>query len=263
MSELMAARGLTKRPVVTLGGDVVAQVKDTVFDGPAGRVTGFTLSGRGLLAGPLKQSLPWNAVHSLGRHAVMIRGLDALAEPAAVVARDEAAHGQVLGAKVLTDTGAEVGTVLDIVVEGGTSGRVVGFRIAAREALEPGSKRRRHKVFVPRGETLAVSGQALVIPADATRFVADDLAGFVSQVEAFQLRSAAARRPETEGSAHGGTRTGFDAGTPDATRTGIDAGTSDATRTGIDAGTPDATRTGFGQGARSGVQDGFEKGTTA
>lgn len=50
-----------------------------------------------------------------------------------------------------------------------------------------------HKVFVPRGETLAVSGQALVIPADATRFVADDLAGFVSQVEAFRIRSTAAR----------------------------------------------------------------------
>jgi sporulation protein YlmC with PRC-barrel domain len=193
MSELTAARALSGRPVVTLGGDVVAQIKDTVFDGPAGRVTGFTLSGRGLLAGPLKQSLPWGAVHSVGRHAVMIRSREVLAEPGAVVARGEAAHGRVLGAKVLTDAGAEVGTVLDIVVETGTSGRVVGFRIAARETLEPGSKRRRHKVFVPRGETLAVSGQALVIPADATRFVAEDLAGFVSQVEAFHVRSAMAR----------------------------------------------------------------------
>ncbi|MET7437366.1 PRC-barrel domain-containing protein [Streptomyces sp. NPDC004082] len=213
MSELMAARGLTKRPVVTLGGDVVAQIKDTVFDGPAGRVTGFTLSGRGLLAGPLKQSLPWNAVHSLGRHAVMIRGTEVLAEPAAVVAKGEATHGRVLGARVLTDTGSEVGTVLDVVVEGGDSGRVVGFRIAARESLEPGSKRRRHKVFVPRGETLAVSGQALVIPADATRFVADDLAGFVSQVEAFHLRGGAARTAAPEEGAPGGSRDGFEKGT--------------------------------------------------
>ena len=93
--------------------------------------------------------------------------------------------------------GTEVATVLDLVVEAGISGRVVGFRIAARQTLESGSKRRRRKVYVPRGETLAVSGQALVIPADATRFVADDLAGFAAQVEAFRLRDTADRTEPT------------------------------------------------------------------
>ncbi|MFI7141496.1 PRC-barrel domain-containing protein [Streptomyces massasporeus] len=52
MNELLAARSLTTLPVVTLGGDAVAQLKDTVFDAAAGRITGFTLSGRGLLSGP-------------------------------------------------------------------------------------------------------------------------------------------------------------------------------------------------------------------
>ncbi|GGX75735.1 PRC-barrel domain-containing protein [Streptomyces minutiscleroticus] len=189
MSGLTAARDLAKRPVVTLDGEAVAQIKDTVFDGPAGRIVGFTLSGRGLLAGPLRQSLPWEAVHSLGGHAVMIRGREALAEPAAVVARKEAAGGHVLGARVLTDAGAEIGTVLDIVVEGGTSGRVVGFRIAASESLVPGSRRRRRKVYVPRGETLAVSGTALVVPAGVTHFVADDLPSFVGQIDAFRARA--------------------------------------------------------------------------
>ncbi|GAB2727497.1 PRC-barrel domain-containing protein [Streptomyces bullii] len=185
MSELMAARSLTTRPVVTLGGDAVAQVKDTVFDAAAGRVTGFTLSGRGLLSGPLKQSLPWSGVHSLGHDAVMIRDPDVLVATDAVVARREALRGRVLGAQVLTDAGTEVGTVLDVVVEGGTSGRVVGFRIAAHRSLVPGSRRHRRRVYVPRGETLAVSGRALVIPADATRYVADDLPAFVARVGAF------------------------------------------------------------------------------
>ncbi|MEU6916733.1 PRC-barrel domain-containing protein [Streptomyces olindensis] len=186
MNELMAARSLTTLPVVTLGGDAVAQVKDTVFDAAAGRVTGFTLSGRGLLSGPLKQSLPWAAVHSLGHDAVMIRDALALQDTSVVVARREAQQGRVLHAKVLTDEGSEVGTVLDVVVEGGTSGRVVGFRIAAAKALVQGSRRRRHRVYVPRGETLAVSGRALVIPADATRYVADDLTDFVARVGAFR-----------------------------------------------------------------------------
>ncbi|MFH8498505.1 PRC-barrel domain-containing protein [Streptomyces coeruleorubidus] len=185
MNELMAARSLTTLPVVTLGGEAVAQVKDTVFDAAAGRVTGFTLSGRGLLSGPLKLSLPWAAVHSLGHDAVMIVDAGALADTPVVVARREAQQGRVLHAKVLTDEGAEVGTVLDVVVEGGTSGRVVGFRIAAGKALVQGSRRRRHRVYVPRGETLAVSGRALVIPADATRYVADDLPSFAARVGAF------------------------------------------------------------------------------
>ncbi|GAA4309078.1 PRC-barrel domain-containing protein [Streptomyces venetus] len=185
MNELMAARSLTTLPVVTLGGEAVAQIKDTVFDAAAGRITGFTLSGRGLLSGPLKQSLPWTAVHSLGHEAVMIVDAGVLADTPVVVARREAQQGRVLHARVLTDEGAEVGTVLDVVVEGGTSGRVVGFRIAAGKDLVRGSRRRRHRVYVPRGETLAVSGRALVIPADATRYVADDLPSFAARVGAF------------------------------------------------------------------------------
>ncbi|MFB6846779.1 PRC-barrel domain-containing protein [Streptomyces sp. NPDC056373] len=186
MNELLAARSLTTLPVVTLGGDAVAQVKDTVFDAAAGRITGFTLSGRGLLSGPLKQSLPWPAVHALGPHAVMIRDALALQDTTVVVARREAQQGRVLHAKVLTDEGTDVGTVLDVIVEGGTSGRVVGFRIAAAKALVQASRRRRHRVYVPRGETLAVSGRALVIPADATRYVADDLPAFVARGGAFR-----------------------------------------------------------------------------
>ncbi|MEU0248221.1 PRC-barrel domain-containing protein [Streptomyces sp. NPDC006235] len=185
MNELRAARSLTTLPVVTLGGDAVAQVKDTVFDTAAARVTGFTLSGRGLLSGPLKQSLPWTAVHSLGHDAVMIVDAGALADTPVAVARRAALQGRVLHAKMLTDEGAEVGTVLDVVVEGGTSGRVVGFRIAAGKALARGSGRHRHRVYVPRGETLAVSGRTLVVPADAIRFAADDLPAFAARVGAF------------------------------------------------------------------------------
>ncbi|WP_171169161.1 PRC-barrel domain-containing protein [Streptomyces sp. I05A-00742] len=191
MNALMLASELAKRPVVTLGGEAVAEVKDTVFDASAGQITGFTLNGRGLLAGPLKQSLPWSSVHALGRHAVMIPGRESLAEPAAVVASGEAAHGAVPGAKVLTDEGVEAGSVLDVVVA--PDGRVVGFRISATEALGHRDHRRR-TVFVPRGEALAVSGRALVVPADACHFVADDLPSFTTQVEIFSGRAASGQR---------------------------------------------------------------------
>ncbi|GGM07659.1 photosystem reaction center subunit H [Streptomyces fumigatiscleroticus] len=175
MHEPMTVRSLTTRPVVTLGGDAVAQVKDTVLDAGAGHVTGFTLSGRGLLSGALKRALPWPAVHSLGHDAVMIRDLRDLTPAAVVMAGGEALRSRVLGARVVTDAGTEVGTVLDVVVEGGTGGRVVGFRIAARKAFVPGSRHRRRRVYVPRGETLDVCGRTLVIPAETARRAAEDL----------------------------------------------------------------------------------------
>ncbi|MDT0611886.1 PRC-barrel domain-containing protein [Streptomyces lancefieldiae] len=182
MNELMAARSLTTRPVVTLGGDAVAHVKDTVCDAEAARITGFTLTGRGLLSGLLKEGLPWPAVYALGHDAVMIRDRRGLVSAAAMMAHQQALRGRVLGARVLTESGAEIGTVLDVVVEGGTGGRVVGFRVAASKRFVPGPTRHRRRVYVPRGETLTVVGRALVLPDLAVRQVADDLSGFTALV---------------------------------------------------------------------------------
>ncbi|MGY0065582.1 PRC-barrel domain-containing protein [Streptomyces sp. QTS137] len=188
MSGLLAVRCLTTLPVVTLGGDAVAHVKDTVLDPVAGCVTGFTLTGRTLLSGPLPRDLPWPAVHSLGRHAVMVRDEEALCDLPLSVARRDALRGRLLGAQVLTDEGEALGTVLDVLVEGGVSGRIVAFRLAARRDLVPGSRHRLYRVYVPRGEAVSVSGRSLVVPAHATTYVTDDLPGFVARAGAFHAR---------------------------------------------------------------------------
>ena len=184
MNGLTAVRSLTTLPVVTLGGDAVAHVKDTVFDTAAGRIASFTLTGRTLMSGPLPQDLPWPAVHCLGHHAVMVRDEGALCDLPLSVARRDALRGRLLGAHVLTDDGDMVGTVLDVLVEGGTSGRLVAFRLAAHRELVHGSRHRRHQVYVPRGEVLSVSGRTLVIPAHATAYVTDDLPAFVARAGA-------------------------------------------------------------------------------
>jgi uncharacterized protein YrrD len=106
----------------------------------------------------------------------------------AVMGPDAARQGQVIGVPVITDQGTEVGTVRDVVIEAGTGGRVIGFEIAADEKLD----HHRRRVFVPRGQTCAVSGQAVVVPARARHFVAEDLPSFAAQVAAF--RADAARR---------------------------------------------------------------------
>ena len=45
MSTLLRARDLAKLPVVTYGGEDVAQLKDIVYAGNGGQVTAFTLAG--------------------------------------------------------------------------------------------------------------------------------------------------------------------------------------------------------------------------
>ncbi|CAM5742881.1 PRC-barrel domain-containing protein [Streptomyces hirsutus] len=74
-------RSLSTLPVVTLGGDAVAHVKDTVLDAEAGCITGFTLTGRTLLSGSLPRDLPWPVgLHLSGHHAVMVRDGKALCD---------------------------------------------------------------------------------------------------------------------------------------------------------------------------------------
>ncbi|WP_367039456.1 PRC-barrel domain-containing protein [Streptomyces sp. Je 1-332] len=186
MITLMLAADLTKRPVVTLGGEAVAQVKDTVFDASGGQITGFTLAGRGLLSGPLKQSLPWSGVHALGPDAVMIPSDEVLQARDAVVDKGEAGTGHVRGARVLSDGGLELGTVLDAVVEGGASGRVVGFEVATTEAM--GRHERRAFLLAP-GQ-LAMTGETLVIPAQLAGQAVDDLAALAVAWDRTRNRTA-------------------------------------------------------------------------
>lgn len=188
----MRCSEITKRPVVTMAGNAVAQVKDIVYAAGGGEVAGFTLAGRGMLAGPLDSGLVWSSVAALGADAIMITGESAVTPLQGVLDRASSHHGSggdVLGAEALTDTGTALGEVVDVIVEVDIENRrcdVVGYEIVSSEAL--GHKG--IKVLLPLPDTLSASGEHLMVPADATVFVRDDLAGFGAAVDAFrkQLR---------------------------------------------------------------------------
>jgi hypothetical protein len=73
---------------------------------------------------------------------------------------------------------------VDVVLHSGRSLDVVGYEIQASEALGTAGQR----VFIPLPHTVAVSGENLIVPAAATEFVSEDLAGFGAAVEAFRSR---------------------------------------------------------------------------
>lgn len=181
---LLRARELTGRPVVTLGGELVAEIKDIVFERTGGSIAGFTLRNPGLFSRARKDALPWPGVHGIGRDAVLVPDEAVLLPTKELAPRKEARKGDVLNDRVLTDNGRDLGRVVDVVLQAGTELEVVGYEVEASEALGTAGRR----VLIPLPDTVAVSGENLIVPAAATEFVSEDLAGFGAAVEAFRAR---------------------------------------------------------------------------
>ena len=129
--------------------------------------------------------LAWDRVAALGRHAVMIDTAGALSEGDDVLVQEvkDARHRNVIGSEVMTDAGQRLGEVTDVVVLVTEKPEVVGYEIGGSEILTPRSG---GHVFIPLPQTLAVSGEALMVPAAVHDFVCDDLAGFGAAVERFR-----------------------------------------------------------------------------
>ncbi len=190
MSRLMRTSEVAKRPVVTMAGEAVAQIKDIVYAAGGGAVGGFTLAGRGRFSGPKSEALGWPQVAALGTDAVMIADESALMAKDDVVAASAASGGSggnILGSRVLTDTGTDLGKVVDVIIEiseGSEHCDVVGYEVDPSEALgNQGTK-----VLLPLPDTLAASGEHLMVPESATEFVRSDLAGFGAAVDDFRAQ---------------------------------------------------------------------------
>ncbi len=181
---LLRASELIGRPVGTLSGELVAEIKDIVFERAGGRIAGFTLRNPGLFSRSRKDSLPWDGVHGVGRDAVMVADETVFLPTKELAPRKQARKSDVLEDRVLTDSGRDLGRVVDVVLHSGTSLEVVGYEVEASEALGTAGRR----VLIPLPDTMAVSGENLIVPAAATEFVSEDLAGFGAAVDAFRAR---------------------------------------------------------------------------
>jgi uncharacterized protein YrrD len=185
----MHAREIGGRPVVTLDtAEDVAEVKDVIFSYESASVVGFSLNKRGFLGSPMKEVLPWSRVAALGRDAVMVESRAALGadDDAMRDAASTSGDREVVGASVMTDGGTRLGTVEDVIVQVGEGKAVVvGFEVHGPDVERD---RKAATLLIPIHDTLAVSGETLMVPAAAEEFVRDDLSGFGSAVEEFRRR---------------------------------------------------------------------------
>jgi uncharacterized protein YrrD len=179
MTRLLRASDVIGHPVITLGGESDLEVRDVVFAADPGAILGFTLRRPGFLGKPLKHCiLPWSGVHGVGQDAVMVPDDQAVDE-----SEDLPGGYDIIGSRVLTDDGTDLGEVVDVIVElGGDKADVVGFEVDPSEALGD------HKdaVFLPLPATISMSGEHVMVPAGARDYVASDLTGFGGAVERFR-----------------------------------------------------------------------------
>ncbi|MGK2958149.1 MAG: PRC-barrel domain-containing protein [Acidimicrobiales bacterium] len=180
MTSLLRATTLIGRPVVTLDGESPLEIKDVVFNTTSGEILGFTLRKHGILGSPASEVLRWSAVHGLGPDAVVVADVESLSDDAEDSLGD---GGDVLGNRIMTESGTDLGEVVEVVVATGRHAEVVGFEVEAAGGSRSADD---HHVFIPLLDTLAISGKKIIVPDAATDFIRDDLSGFGSAVAEFR-----------------------------------------------------------------------------
>jgi uncharacterized protein YrrD len=163
-------------PVVDVtSGDDLAGIGDVVFDAEAGTIRGFTLVKRSLFHGSMGAVLPVDRVLSVGTHAVMVSGPDALTDPsdAPAAVADADPGNDVVDDIVVTESGRQLGTVTDVVILGGSQPRVIGFQVGGG-AVGDG--------LIPLHAHAGVSGSALVVPDSFEARVRTDLTGLAAEL---------------------------------------------------------------------------------
>jgi uncharacterized protein YrrD len=193
---LLRGADLVGVPVVTLGGDDVAEVRDVLFDATQGTLLGFTLNKRGRLRGRLSKSLEQNDVLAIGPNAIIIGSASALSDKAESQEADGGAlkgqGGNVLSDRVLTDSGVDIGIVTDVVIDSAAAA-VVGFEI---QPVDEHKSRNGRKSYIPFHDTRSLSSETLVVPAAAIDYIASDFAGFAEAVDRYRDALAASRDPQ-------------------------------------------------------------------
>ncbi len=177
---LMRAGDVPGLPVVCIdSGEDIAEIRDVIYDGAEHRLLGFTLNKRGLLAGRSKDVLLIGNCVAIGADAVMI------STEADLTGKDEAGDDvstknavEVIGNRVMSANGSDLGEVVGVVIETDGVPSAVGYEVNPADTKE--------SRFVPISEQMTISGENLMVPAELEPFIANDLAGFGASVASYR-----------------------------------------------------------------------------
>lgn len=144
-------------PVVSMdGGEALGRVQDVLCDRQGTRVIGLLLEGGSWRR---RRVVPFEEVFAVGRDAVVLRQPVVLPSPAGGrLAALRSRHNRLVGQRLLSARGEELGIVDDLVFDPGT-GRIEGFLVSGGvvQDLLTGKK------FLPSGRRLVWGRDALIL----------------------------------------------------------------------------------------------------
>lgn len=181
MTNVMRAGSLMGLPVVSIAaGEDIAEVRDVLYSSEQHELIGFTLNKRGRFSGRLGEALLVGRVSAIGADAVMVEDEGALSEQSGDddLAKKATDSAPVIGNRVVSANGEVLGEVVGVILTTGTTPTAVGYEISTPDGDDT--------VFIPSSAQLAVSGQNLMVPDEATEFVRNDLAGFGAAIDAYR-----------------------------------------------------------------------------
>lgn len=175
---LIRASDVAGLPVVTIdGGDDAAEIKDVVYDASQHDLIGFTLNKRGWFRGSMSSTLPSEQVAGIGPDAVMIADPNCITDTGGATPLEAPKDSyDVMGNEVVSSSGVVLGKVIDVIIETGANPNAVGYEVET----ESGS------LFVPASAQMGLSGENLIVPAEAEEFTNNDLVGFGASVSSFR-----------------------------------------------------------------------------
>lgn len=189
---VVRAEDLIGRPIVSIGsGEALADIRDVVYDGEEHILVGFTLNRRGLITRRLKPVLSATSVVAIGPDAVMVQDDSAIgttgevadtgpvdAEPANVDTTgpiDLRGARPVMGNRVLSGDGTDLGEIVSVILAVGDAPRAVGYEIRPSNTTDTS--------FVPISAQMALSGENLILPPGTDDLIEADLDGFAASLD--------------------------------------------------------------------------------
>jgi uncharacterized protein YrrD len=148
--------------VSQLEGKQLGTVRDLIFDEDAHKLVAVLLSDRELFGMIDATVVPWSQVREIGPHAIMVPSEEAVqkAHTDAVIAESYDQKKKLVGKKITTQQGEDLGTVSDLYL--GDNGQVQGFEVSGGIFSDAFSGKR----FMELPSDLTVGQDRVLVPQD-------------------------------------------------------------------------------------------------
>lgn len=170
---------LLGKPIIAAAtGEIVEKVADLVVDNAGQKVLALLADEGGLFAAA--KIVPFDAIRSVGPDAIMVESPEVLVaaseEPAVEAVLEQ--YQKLVGLKVVTESGEDLGTIKDLYLNDQT-GTIEGYEVSGGLAKDMKDGR----AFLPAPKTLTIGKDVVIVPDEAAQLLNEQVGGWRGAVQ--------------------------------------------------------------------------------